>query len=72
MLSPELLVYGHTASEFFIINQNDVQASEKRYFKQTIRIQSLAILLDAPSIFSICIVLWVHMRHCSVTCCTSM
>ena len=30
-------------------------------------IQSLAILLDAPSIFSISIVLWVHMTHCSVT-----
>ena len=29
--------------------------------------QSLAILLDAPSMFSTCIVLWVHMRHWSVT-----
>ena len=30
-------------------------------------VQSLDILLDAPSIFSICIVLWGHMRYCSVT-----
>ena len=30
-------------------------------------LQSLATLLGARSIFSFCIVLWVHMRHSSVT-----
>ena len=30
-------------------------------------VQSLAKLLDAPSIFSTCILLWVHVRHSLVT-----
>ena len=46
--------------------KNDVKLKNNtKWWKNAL--QFLAILLDALSIFSICIVLWVRMRHCSVT-----